>query len=95
MSVELERKQELQRRVNAYHRLTASADFKSVLEDLKEAFGMDQPAFLPLDGKPTVYDSHYAAIRDGQRSVLLHIEARLRVKPKGDNEVSVKKKVIK
>jgi hypothetical protein len=92
---ELQRKQELQRRINAFHRLNALPDFKLFLDDLRDAFGMDQPAFLPLEGKPTVFDSHYAALRDGQRSVLLHIEARLRVKPQGDNEVSDKKKVIK
>jgi hypothetical protein len=92
---EFERKQDVQRRVNAYNRLSLSTEFKLVLEDLRESFGMDQPAFLPLDKKPTIYDSHYAAIRDGQRSVLLHMEARMRAKVLGDNEVTPKKKIIK
>jgi hypothetical protein len=55
----------------AFRRVFSSEDGMKVLTHLSEVFGMDKPAFLPnhLGG----YDPTHAAMRDGQRSVLLHI----------------------
>jgi hypothetical protein len=56
----------------SYAVLTSEAG-KEVLENLKKSFGTDSPAFIPsADGH---YDPIKAAIRDGQRQVILHIEA--------------------
>lgn len=93
---ELTRARKQQTIINAYARVFATAEGKTVLADLEESFGMDRPAFLPLEGKPVVYDTHYAAMRDGQRSVRLHIAARLASPVKGDgNIVKAKRKVKK
>lgn len=97
---ELHRARTLQHTINAYRRVFGphgepTPDGRIILDDLAEAFGTRMPAFLPLDGKPAVYDSHYAAIRDGQRSVTLHIEARTRAAAKGDAnlEKTTKRKI--
>ena len=55
-----------------YSTLTTEAG-KEVMEHLKKVFGFDSPAFIPApDGS---YDPLKAAIRDGQRQVILHIES--------------------
>jgi len=45
---------------------------KEIVEDLQKSFGFHAPAFIP-DSTGT-YDPIRAAIRDGQRQVILHIE---------------------
>jgi len=43
-----------------------------ILENLHRCFGVDHPSFIPDEtGR---YDTHKAAIRDGQRQVYLHIK---------------------
>jgi hypothetical protein len=44
-----------------------------LLQDLDRAFGFHYPAFLP--GADGTLDPIRAAVRDGQRQVLLHIRA--------------------
>jgi hypothetical protein len=68
-----------QRLINAYHRTFNTPEGKLVLEDLEAKFGMSQPAFLPLDKgtQGLSYDPIHAAIRDGQRSIKLHIQKAL------------------
>jgi len=92
---ELTRARKLQVVVNAYARVFATEDGKLVLADLEESFGMNRPAFLPLEGKPAIYDTHYAAMRDGQRSVRLHIAARLAAPVKGDGNIVKGKRRVK
>jgi len=87
-----ERAREQQRTINAYHRLFLSADGRTVLADLATVFGTGRPAFLA--GPAGSYDGIKAAIRDGQRSVILHIEHVIKCQPKGDNEAESEPKVI-
>ena len=88
-----ERAKAAQRIVNAYHRIFLSADGRTVLADLATVFGTSKPAFLA--GPSGSYDGIKAAIRDGQRSVILHIEHVLCLSAKGDNEVESEPKVLK
>jgi hypothetical protein len=66
--------------ISAYHRIFNTPDGQVVLEDLKRSFGLRHPAYIPVatrPGAPLQYDDIYGKIRDGQRSVFLHIEAKL------------------
>lgn len=77
-----------QRLVNAYHRLFGCRDGKLVLADIRKSFGAHLPAFIPLErGRGLEYDPLHAAIRDGQRQVILHIEHKLNLSAKGDSDV--------
>jgi hypothetical protein len=76
---------EIQRIAAAYSYFETDAG-KLVISDLEKAFGINVPAFLPQDGR--AYDPIHAAIRDGQRSVLLHMKA---VATKHNNGESTKK----
>jgi hypothetical protein len=88
----LDRERERQRTINAYHRVFLGEEGKVVLEDLKRSFGTDGQAFLPgHDFNPIP-----AAIRDGQRGVVLHIKAMLRRQPAADGDLEEpKRKVLK
>jgi len=77
--------------VNAYHRLFKSEDGQIVLTDLDHAFRMSQPAFEQATG----YNATAAAIRDGQRGILLYIFKQLKRPCQGDANIEVKPKVIK
>lgn len=83
--------------VNAFHRTFATKDGLIALKLLKLAFKTDQPAFLNVGKEGSVvFDTHYAAKRDGQRDVILQIEAFLAQPIDGDaniTETKVKKKV--
>ena len=69
---DLDKAREKARLITAYHRTFETTEGKLVLEDLRRAFGTNFPAFRPdAEGR---YDALLAAIRDGQRSVLLHLE---------------------
>jgi hypothetical protein len=90
--------------VNAYHRMFRSEEGNIVLKDLKTAFGFELPAFIPITSKPgampnapgvlTSYDPIYAAIRDGQRQVILHINTQLELPVTGDANIDNKAIVI-
>lgn len=87
---QLERTRATQRIVNAYHRVFEGPDGEIVVNDMIAAFGLNLPAFLSVGtraGSPIAYDTHYAAIRDGQRSVFLHITARLNAEVQGDANI--------
>jgi hypothetical protein len=77
----LETARKAQRTVNAYHRTFNSEHGKAVLDDLEKVFGTNKPAFLPGS------DALQAAIRDGQRQVKLHIDAKLVVPAAGDADI--------
>lgn len=84
---ELERRKKAQRVIQACHRLNENPDWKTFREDATAAMGLDMPAFLPP------YDSHHAAIRDGQRSVFIHFDAKLKMPSTGDANLKPKPKV--
>lgn len=81
---EIEAARERQRLVNAYHRVFASADGKAVLGDLSSIFGVNAPVFIR---GASGYDPLYAAVRDGQRQVILHIANLLAEEARGDADV--------
>ena len=90
---DLDKAKEKARLIAAYHRAFETTEGKLVLEDLRRAFGTSYPAFrADAQGR---FDPIHAAIRDGQRQVLLHIELILsNTEPEGDGnaeapEVSV------
>jgi hypothetical protein len=82
---ELERAKSLQRVNNAYHRCFASEDGQIVLDNLKAYFRMNRPAFERSLGH--AYDPVAAALRDGQREVVLFIEHKLSLPVVGDADV--------
>lgn len=88
----LKRERERQRLTNAYHRVFKTKDGELVIEDIKHQFATDSQVFLPgYDFNPVV-----AALRDGQRGVLIHIECMLRRPVIGDGDIETpKRKVIK
>jgi hypothetical protein len=93
----LERRRQHQRITNAYHRVFRNSDGKTVLDDLVASFGINIPAFLTTStraGESISYDPIYAAIRDGQRSVYLHISAKLDIPVIGDANLEPQPHVI-
>jgi|694.fasta_scaffold17186_5 hypothetical protein len=82
---DLERERERQRVINAYHRVFNSEDGRKVLANLRAYFRVDRPAFerSPMQR----YDALAAALRDGQREVMLFIEHKLTLPTKGDADV--------
>jgi hypothetical protein len=82
---ELERSKSLQRINNAYHRAFEGEDGKLVLENLKAYFRMNRPAFERTLGR--TFDPLAAAVRDGQREVVLFIEHKLSLPVVGDADV--------
>ena len=93
----LERARRNQTIINSYHRVFKSPDGEIVLEDLNKAFGTNFPAYIPNSTTPGVisYDDIYGKIRDGQRSVILHIENRLKDEVRGDADFSLPVKKVK
>ncbi len=88
----LKRERERQRLTNAYHRVFGNKDGQTVIDDMKAQFATDSQVFLPgYDFNPVV-----AALRDGQRGVLIHIETMLRRIVIADGDIETpKRKVIK
>jgi hypothetical protein len=82
---ELERSKSLQRINNAYRRCFDSEDGRVVLDNLKAYFRMNRPAFERTLGR--TFDPIAAAVRDGQREVLLFIEHKLTLPVVGDADV--------
>jgi hypothetical protein len=97
MSAEIARAKTAAAITLAYHRVFKSEDGKAVLADMRAAFGLHMPAFIPQTrGRHCEYDPTHAAIRDGQRQVVLHIDAKLEQTPKADgNEEKPKTRVKK
>jgi hypothetical protein len=86
----LERERERQRTINAYHRVFLGPEGEIVLADLRKSFGTDFQAFLPGN-----YDPIAAALRDGQRGAVLHIEGMLRRTPAADGNFEEPKRKIR
>jgi hypothetical protein len=72
---ELDRSRDIQRINNAYHRVFGTDEGKVVLQNLRAYFRMGRPAFERSLNH--AYDPLAAALRDGQREVLLFIEHKL------------------
>lgn len=82
--------------VNLYHRVFGTRDGQAVLEHIEKVFGMKMPAFIPQQrGRHCEYDPTHAAIRDGQRQILLHIAAQLASPAQGDANVEREKPKVK
>jgi hypothetical protein len=87
----LRRERERQKITNAYHRVFGSKEGAAVIADLKTQFATDSQVFLPgYDFNPVV-----AALRDGQRGVILHIEAILRRPVIADGDIETPKRKVK
>jgi hypothetical protein len=87
----LRRERERQKVTNAYHRVFGTKEGAQVIADLKTHFATDSQVFLPgYDFNPVV-----AALRDGQRGVILHIEAVLRRPLIADGDIETPKRKIK
>jgi len=81
----IEQAKAAQRVNNAFHRVFETEDGRVVLEHLRSYFRMDRPAFERSLGHR--FDTIAAAIRDGQREVLLFIEHKLATPTKGDADI--------
>ena len=90
---ELERQKDLQRITNAYHRVFGTEDGKTVLANLKAYFRMNRPAF-----ERTLANHHYdpiaAALRDGQREVILFIDHKLSQPVQADGDIEQPKTTV-
>lgn len=90
---ELERQKDLQRITNAYHRTFNSEDGQIVLSNLKAYFRMNRPAF-----ERTLVNNHYdpiaAALRDGQREVILFIDHKLSQPVQADGDIDQPKTTV-
>jgi len=78
----LEAQKKAQQLTNAYHRVFSSDDGRLILEHLRAYFRVDRPAFQRSMHNP--YDPIGAALRDGQREVILLIEHKLSEPMVGD-----------
>lgn len=90
---ELERQKELQRITNAYHRTFSTEDGKTVLANMKAYFRMTRPAFERGLANHS-YDPIAAALRDGQREVILFIEHKLSQPLVADGDVDQPKTTV-
>jgi hypothetical protein len=78
----LEEERKRQRIVNAYHRVFSTSDGQEVLDDIKRYFKTDRPNFIL--GSTSHTD---AAIRDGQRQVVIRITDQLAKPVMGDADI--------
>lgn len=91
---ELQRSKSMQRITNAYHQTFSTEEGRVVLENLKAYFRMNRPAFERTLGR--TFDPIAAAVRDGQREVVLFIEHKLSLPCVADGDVEQPKtEVIK
>jgi hypothetical protein len=87
----LRRERERQKVTNAYHRVFSTKEGQAVITDLKAQFATESQVFLPgYDFNPVV-----AALRDGQRGVVLHIESVLRRPVIADGDIETPKRKVK
>jgi len=90
---ELERQKELHRITNSYRRTFGTEDGQAVLSNLKAYFRMTRPAF-ERGLSNHAYDPIAAALRDGQREVLLFIEHKLSQPVVADGDVEQPKTTV-
>jgi hypothetical protein len=90
---ELERQKELHRITNCYRRTFGTEDGEKVLANLKAYFRMTRPAFERGLSNHN-YDPIAAALRDGQREVILFIEHKLSQPVVADGDVDQPKTTV-
>ena len=93
----LKRSRERQRKVNLVHRVLGTPDGQALLEIIKAEFGTEKTALIPImrgDGS-YYYDTTHAALRDGQRSVVLFLEHLLSIPAIGDANIAQPKVTVK
>ena len=91
---ELQRSKSMQRITNAYHQTFSTEEGRMVLDNLKAYFRINRPAFERTLGRS--FDPIAAAVRDGQREVVLFIEHKLSLPCVADGDVEQPKtEVIK
>jgi len=81
----LEKLKSQQRTINTFHRVFGTEDGKAVLAHLHTYFRTDRPIFERAVGNR--FDTIAAAIRDGQREVMLYIHHKLATPTKGDADI--------
>lgn len=81
----LERERKNQQVINAFHRVFETPDGKLILEHLRAHAAMHIGSFRPLPGGR--YDPLHAALCDGQKSMVLHIEEILTKTVVGDANI--------
>jgi len=89
----LESDKKAQRVTNAYHRVFQSEDGKIILDHLHNYFRTNRPAFQR--SMHNAYDPLHAAMRDGQREVILFIEHKLAEPAVGDDFDEPKTKIVR
>ena len=82
---ELDRSRDIQRVNNAYHRVFGTDEGRIVLQNLKAYFRMSRPAFER--SMSHAYDPIAAALRDGQREVILFLEHKLSLPVIADGDI--------
>ncbi len=88
----IKRQKAKSRLILAYKRTFETEEGKAVLKDLNRMFATNEPAFRPAEN----YSPTIAAIRDGERTVILHIENILNIPVEADGNIQKPKtKVIK
>lgn len=90
LKADIERARNGQRIVNSYHRTFNTPEGKAVIEDLKRFFNTDGPVFNSLK-----MDTHDAAVRDGQRQVIIRINEQLSKSVDADGNTDKPKTTIK
>lgn len=88
----LEARKKVQRLNNAFHRVFGGEDGKMVLDYLRSYFRLERPAFERSLNHP--YDPLAAALRDGQREVILFIDHKLTEPLMGDADFNQPKTKI-
>ena len=83
---ELDRSRDIQRVNNAYHRVFGTDEGRIVLQNLKAYFRMSRPAFER--SMSHAYDPIAAALRDGQREVILFLEHKLSLPVIADGDIA-------
>lgn len=83
---EIDRSRDIQRLTNAYHRVFGTEEGRVVLNNLKAYFRMGRPAFERSLNHP--YDPIAAALRDGQREVILFIDHKLSLPVIADGDLA-------
>lgn len=88
----LEARKKAQQTTNAFHRAFGGEDGQIVLDYLTTYFRLNRPAFERSLNHP--FDPIAAAIRDGQREVILFILHKLSEPAKGDADMEEPKTKI-
>lgn len=92
----LEAAKERQRIVNAAKRCLETEDGRSLMAYLETLFGLKAPVFNPTNrGGYHAYDPLQAALTDGARGVIIHINELLQSPAVGDANLEPETTVIK